>query len=336
MRIGILVLFVFLVNSAAFADSAFQSSIKASRLESTTDGWHFDGELGTGGDWNFNRKMVGLEDGNTLKISADILTALSWYSNPWGIRVSLEISESLTRDPRKFLVKSDDSLMFEIFETYHMGESWGFFGQERLRSPIYLGIEKKKSDEQFVIIGLSKEKEKDVELEKTRLIGTRVVTEEADRFVTTNVFMPMHLQEAAGLFYQPIREPSIFVELRGGMAARQVFANDQFVKTIEKDKKIELQRLKNFFQYGPVAAIGIGGDVFDDLISYETEGEIFIPVGEGVTFTDLINFHFSTSLDLNFNEWVSLAWETHFERVPEIQTDLQFQSKFLLKFSYSA
>ena len=152
----------------------------------------------------------------------------------------------------------------------------------------------------------------------------------------TDAFKPMTTKESVGVFAKLIEEKKQTLEMRLGIGAQQVSADDQLAvdKYDSTTNTLTLKTLKSYSQAG--AEFGTDYTYkFDEKSTFKFMAELFQPIDPDLPATDtrsgteLLDSSISASLNTKAYEWLGFSLEAKYMRQPQLQEAEQKQISLL-------
>lgn len=292
-------------------------------------GW--DGELKLSGSVNLAQasNVVGQTDGVLFSLGGSLYGALDYVHASHEWRNALDLVETFTRAPGiDAFAKTTDMIEFDSIYLYHLSflPWFGPFGRFGLKTSLLPGRDVRDGDPAYAIL------EPD---------GT--LTPKGDGHLTDSL-LPLRLKQSVGAFAKPLTQTPLTLEIRVGLGARQVFADDQFVLDPDDDDSdgvIQVKRLESYQQVGLEGSVLLNGKFSDGKISYKLLAEVMAPFANSDTATtdksgfELTNLEFGAGLSVKIVSWASLDYEFKAIREPQILDTFQIQNNLLLSINYS-
>lgn len=322
-----------LIGSLAAATTAHAQSDtelvdKASGEQSEAEIIGWNGELAVGGNANLtsNSQVVGETDGFAALLGLNFTGHLDYVSGPHEWENTLQLSESFARTPSiDRFVKNNDSLDLESLYQYFFVPWAGTFGQATFETSLFTTNNVTGSPRDY---------------EVTRNDGTTDTFDQLEAFELTGPLTPSSLSETIGLFVKPVRETPFTLSIRGGIGARETFAENALVVSESPSSgPIPVESLRNIYQGGAEAFVGAKGKLPDRNISYELGANGFLPlINNSVddrTPTELFRYGLNGNVSFHALEWMSISYNARVLRDPQLIDRTQVQNNVLLNFSYS-
>jgi len=314
-----------LFSFAALADS--EVKVPEAKLDAKKDlGWTYGLELGVTTNWGYDYRFVGVTDGHYLGLGGKVAGKANYLEGEHEWRNTLSVLETFNKTPAfDAIVKSADRLSFESVYLWNVGGWWGFFAQASADTSIFEGEDIRAAVVTYDI---------------TDIAGNHLAPVNANSLVLTSMFLPFNLKQAAGAFVRPFTDEEFKLEIKGGVAFRETFANNQLVITGQTGNTVSVGTLANFYQIGPAVGALAHGDLLDKRLSYAAGIDVSYNAfrsSDKVIGTDLgsrTNLEMMAKLSLKLVEWAALVWDAKALRIPDISTDVQLQTNLLLTFSY--
>lgn len=291
-------------------------------------GWDAHLAIGASASFSSNQSVIGQPDGSSWTLGFNLTSGLKYLSGSHESRNTLNISETFTRTPVvSEFVRTTDLVELESIYYYHIPSvPWlGPFARLKLQTSIFKGEDVQPANVSYAI---------------ARPDG-QVDTVTADRLPLTDPFFPFTLKESAGFFARPVGRKWLNVELRAGLGARQVFADNQLALKDNKDTpEIEVTELQNFTQVGAEVVAQASGQVFSERIIYTAGAEFLTPFYNSTdesdkSFTELTNTELFIKASLRLVSWASLDYEFRAVKQPALLDKFQVQNLLLLTIGYT-
>jgi hypothetical protein len=315
-------------TTTARAQSNTELVDKASGEQSEAEVTGWNGELSVSGNANLtsNSQVVGETDGFAALLGLNLTGNLNYVSGPHQLENTLHLSESFARTPSiDRFVKNNDSLGLESLYQYFFVPWAGTFGQATFETSLFTTNNVTGSPRDY---------------EVTRNDGTPDTFNQTQSFELTGPLTPTSLSETIGLFVKPVRETPFTLSIRGGIGARETFASNALVVSESPESgPIQVESLRNIYQGGAEAFVGIKGKLPDRNISYDLGANGFLPVinnsVDDRTPTELFRYGLNGNLTFHAVEWMSVSYNARILRDPQLIDRTQVQNNVLLNFSYS-
>jgi hypothetical protein len=169
------------------------------------------------------------------------------------------------------------------------------------------------------------------------LSGIEIGRVTSDRLRLTQPFMPLFLEEWAGLFLQAVDKPEFFFEFRVGAVGRESFAAGQRVITCNGPCNVNIlvQQLGNVYEAGPGSGLLLKSHFFDNKISYRLDFDVVwawlqAPELRPIGSLSRISFDLNSTLSFKLISWLSLNWNLRLIQNPAIIEKVQFLSNLTL------
>lgn len=271
-----------------------------------------------------NSSVVGQQDGSSWTFGLNLLGRLDLLEEIHDWRNTLKITEVLSRTPTiEDWIKTADQLFFESVYYLKLAERVGPFVSFKLETPLFRGQDVRGAAVDYVLAS-------DGSMLKANATSLKL----------TDGFQPLTLKEAIGVFYRPLEEKGLEVDIRAGFGARQTFADGAYVLTDDgATAAIEVTRLTDFVQGGAVIGIEAKGQAEEGRITYSAHAEVMFPVinddPAGRDVIELTNYDLGAKLGFKLFEWASLDYELKAFRQPALVDAWQIQNNLLLTFTYT-
>lgn len=287
-------------------------------------GWDPAVTLGASAALSSNSNVVGQPDGASWTFGLNLLARLDLLQDIHDWRNTLKIQEVVTRTPVvDDWVKTADQLFLESTYYLKLTENVGPFASLKLETPLFRGFDIRQTRATYV----------------DKADGTTIATD-VDRLKLTEAFQPLALKESIGVFYRPIEQKTIEVDLRAGFGAQETFAEGG--RVLDDDgatDTIEVKRLSDFVQAGAVIGVEAKGVLEGGRITYGAHAEVMFPLinddAENRSVIDLTNYDLGAKITFKLFEWASLDYEIKAFRQPALVDAWQLQNNLLLTFSYA-
>ncbi len=284
------------------------------------DGWFPDLKVGFNFSFAQSDGVVGVQDGTTLSLGLQLSGSLVYTKRTHEWRTTLGLIHTQTKLPTlEPFVKSADKLDLETIYVYRLPKvKWfGFFVGLKMETPILPGF-LLKSDDVTLQIKEPTEKTYKPFAEKPKLAGQ-------EGFQLTNAFAPLALKQALGLDFLPLNHSVLRVNIKAGVGAVQLFAQNGLRIDADKsatDKLIQLGRLQDYVQIGAEARLNAGGSAFKKLLSYSLSTGVMLPfyssVTNGKSIPELINFDLAFKLGIQVFKWLAINYALNITYAPLI------------------
>ncbi|PIE20315.1 MAG: hypothetical protein CSA66_00760 [Proteobacteria bacterium] len=315
-----------LVATAAFAGAdpgllPTQGDI-VKESEKKDSAWDPSLSLGASLALSSNSDVVGQPDGSSYTVGLNLHGSLNYLKEMHDWRNTLKIQEVFSRTPIiDSWVKTIDQLLIESIYYMRITPRFGPFASFKMETAIFEGFDVRGADTTYVLAG------------DTLATSVR-------RIKLTDAFQPLVLKESIGVFYRPIAEDFLGINLRAGFGAHETFAAGALVVDDSADTaELELRELEDFVQAGAVIGLEAKGELEDGRVSYSAHGEVMFPLinddAEDRSVMDLTNYDFGVKIAFKLFEWASLDYEFKAYLQPQVSEDWQVQNNLLLTLSYT-
>jgi len=195
--------------------------------------------LAIGASFNFtnNRNVVGQPDGSSLVLGTAVDGSLEYNHGPHEWRNTVGLAGGVTRTPAiDEYLKTRDVLGAESIYLYHVVPIFGPFARLAVNTQMFSGYDIRGAATTYQIAHVD---------------GT-TETLTGRRLRLTDPLEPLTLKESLGVFVQPLTTDRIRLEIRAGLGAQEVFANEALaVADDDKTADItEVKELDSFNQLG--------------------------------------------------------------------------------------
>lgn len=291
-------------------------------------GWDATLAVGASASFSSNQSVIGQPDGSSWTLGFNVTGGLKYINGSHESHTTLNISETFIRTPiiAEF-VRSTDLVELESIYYYHIPSiTWvGPFARLKLQTSIFKGEDVQPAPIDYVLTSPEGE----------------VTTVTADRLSLTDPFFPFTLKESIGLFARPIGRKWLSAEVRAGLGAREVFADNQFALKDNKDTpQIEIAELRDFVQLGAELVLQASGQLFSERVIYTAGAEFLTPFYNSTdesekSFTELTNTELFIKASFRLVSWASLDYEFRAVKQPALLDKYQVQNLFLLTVGYT-
>ena len=313
---------------------ALEKEIGDEKVEKSKDkpeGWEGKLSLGANISLSSANNVVGTQDGVTFSLGLNMTGDLNLLRGGHEWRNRLEIAETFSKTPGiDRMVKTTDYLQFDSVYLYNFESMpWiGPFARFGLKTALLPGYDVRNEPYTYTT---------------TKLDGTTVTeTNEQTKRLSDSLF-PLQLKQSLGAYSKPLTKTWMGIEVRLGLGAQEIFADDQLAATkVDTSKKtVALKELEDYQQVGGEATVAINGSFHEDKILYRLYAEAMIPFYTSIddkedrNAGELTNVELGAGLTFKLVSWASLVYEFKAIRLPLILDKFQIQNNLLLSFSYS-
>lgn len=288
------------------------------------EGWLPALTLGASVSLSSNSNVVGQPDGSSWTFGLNLLGRLDFLAGIHDLRNTLKIQEQFNRTPViDAWVKTADQLLFESIYYLKLNDKVGPFASFRLETPLFRGYDVRQTAVTYV----------------DAADGTVIATDRR-RLRLTEALQPLALKEALGVFYRPIEQKPLEINVRAGFGAQETFAAGGRVLTDDAaTPEVEVTALTDFVQAGVVIDLSAKGELEGGRITYGAHAEVMFPLANSDptnrSVIDLTNFDLGAKISFKLFAWASLDYEVKAFRQPALVDAWQIQNNLLLTFSYA-
>lgn len=292
---------------------------------------HWDGEWKLLGNLSFtnNDAVIGQADGATTTFGYEMRAALDWAKDRWEWKNSLQLEGAFSKTPSlSEFVKTKDKLSLGTQFLYSLLEDpkMGVFGAASLEAPIFKGKDVQGDASDYLITRQNNSQESITQVKSLSL---------------TDPFAPLTLNQSLGVFYRAFDTKRVFLEIRTGAAAKEIFAKDQLILADDATSTnvTEVSELRNFQQLGASASSDLHGHLQNGLF-YSVNADLMLPIVKGSSSgdkrnsVDLLNQKYSAKLEQDLMSWLSMSYSFSATKEPQLLDKFQVTHAFLLNFSH--
>ncbi len=318
-------------NNAALALDKKLVDEKVEKSADKPEGW--EGKLSIGANISLSSasNVVGTQDGVSFALGLTIGGDLNLIRRGHEWRNRLDIAETFSKTPGlDRMIKTTDYLQFDSVYLYTFnGFPWiGPFVRFGLKTALLPGYDVRAEGYTYTT---------------TNLDGTTFTEAGRSSKRLSDSLSPLQLKQSLGAYTKPLQKSWMGIEVRLGLGAQELFADDQLATTkVDTSKKtVALKELQDYSQLGGEAVIAINGSIYDDKILYRLYAEALIPFYTSIedkedrNAGELTNVELGAGLTFKVFSWASLVYEFKAIRLPLIVDEFQIQNNLLLSFSYS-
>lgn len=283
------------------------------------DGWTHTLQLGAGIQVSGSNRVPGQQDGASFIISVHAAYDGELWRGQHELRLHGGLDESISRTPLiDEFVKSSDNLDASAIYYYHLpnAEWFGPFARASARTSLFQGFDVRSEDVTYL------------------QDGEEVV---ADRLHLTDSFSPTYLKQSVGVFARPINDPTLALDIRVGVGARETFADGSYVIADDADTDvIEVTALESYTQMGAEGAVEMHGA--SDSLNYGAHFEVLMPfydsIDEDLDPVDATNYEVGANFGARLSSWASVQYEINLLKIPQVVDDWQVTNILMLSFNY--
>ena len=312
--------------SADEAKAAMEAAAKAAAEgKEAKDGWDIGAKVGGTGSFLQNNNFVGQADGATIQFGALLAGKANLVAGDIDWQNSLSIEHAQLKSPNiDSFIKSADALELKSLLLYHIpGVSWvGPYARARAFAQIFPGSFI--SDAPQTVI-------------RTNADGSVATSAEAAQkpIALTNFFEPLVLEQAVGVFFEPIKEKLVTINAKVGMGSQQVITQGGHTLTDNPDTApIELTQLSNVISVGAEAGAEARGIIIDEVLSWNANLGLYYPFFNTspveLEAGDLLHITAGGGLSLKLAKWVSVDYALKVIKQPFVLNDFQIQNAILI------
>jgi hypothetical protein len=287
--------------------------------------WQFKFRIGSLFQFNASKGVVGQRDGQSKSFGVDAHFEANWTRGRHEVRNRADLSAVFIKTPNlSTWVTASNYLELENIYQYRLLPWAGPFTRAGINTSILVGRDLRTNTVQYRF--------PDGELSAPRT-DLRL----------TDPFTPTTFLQTAGGFVNPIRTKPFDLDFRGGVGAREVFADGQ--RGVKDDSAtpaiVELVELRNYWQLGVEAIVMARGEVYDQRIQYFTGGEFLLPLvrtkepGDDRRAWEVIDKRFRLGVAYKIASWATVLYEVRLVHQPQLVDEYQIQHNFGFKASYS-
>lgn len=298
-------------------------------LQQDDSGFRWSVLVGAAPSWTVNQNRLEVEDGHYTNLGGTFELGLGYVTDPHEWFADFSVFESFMRVPSlPGFVNSEDTWSFSTIYRYRFLRWMGLFDRIRLRSVLFPTTDTRSGQVTYTI---------------THVGDNFIETIEDSQLKLTTPFLPLRLQESAGLFFQPWQQEEFAWELRTAFGAWLTFATDQrVVDAVDNESnEVKIDELANFYHLGPEVGTSVGGHVFHNVVSYRAGLDFMIPLLrygrekiQGSAWK-LINVNSYASLSLHPIRWLAFTWNLTAIREAAIRPDFQLHNYIMIAVTYA-
>jgi hypothetical protein len=275
-----------------------------------------------------NSNVVGKQEGTTIDFGFGTRLDFDFGhgGNEW--RNNLTLNANFTRQPvLDRFVKSADLLAFESLYLYHLQQhpQMGPYASFALRTSLFPDYDVRPATSTYIIVhkgGAESRSARDLKI--------------------TNAFDPILLKQSVGWFLHPYRSPALMTEIRTGLSARQVAAQNALaIRDNPATPEVEVIELSSFSQMGAELVTLANGSLASDKLHYRLHFDAMLPFlqsalepGDRRNAWDLLNLEAGVKLSFVLAAWASLDYEYRMVREPQLLDKVQNAHTLMLHFNY--
>lgn len=278
-----------------------------------------------------NASVVGQVDGFSTLFGIGTTAGADYVDGPHLLRTTLTINESFARTPVvDEFIKTNDAVKLDGLYDYFATRNLGAYGRLDLQSSLFAADDVRGVPTSWV--------------QKVPGGAPMPLATAAFRQRLTGALHPFTINESAGGFAEPIRDPRLDLSLRLGAAGRHTFADG--VQVADDDKatpEVELVRLATVHQLGIEAFAGAAGKLDGGKASYRAGASLLFPAvnndKDHRSTLALTRAALEATLSFNVYAWMSVAYTLSVIRDPQLfprgEDKVQVQNALLLTFQFA-
>ncbi|MBT8495581.1 MAG: hypothetical protein KJO07_21215 [Deltaproteobacteria bacterium] len=288
--------------------------------------WDFKLRVGSMAQLSSSRAVIGRVDGTSRSFGAELRAEANFKKSQHELRNRIDANTVFIKTPNtRRWVSSTDVLELESIYQYRLSPITGPFTRAGMMTSMFVGRDLRTNAVQYLFDDGTMTDDQQTEL---RL---------------TDPFSPVTVLESLGWFLNPVRKKYFDLDFRGGLGARQVFADGQLGVQDDSDTTdiVEVVRLKTYFQAGLELIAMTRGVVWDKKVSYYFGGEFLLPVvrseepGDDRSAVSLIDKKIRLGVAYRIAKWATLLYEIRLVHQPQLLDKYQVQNNVGFKGSYS-
>jgi hypothetical protein len=291
-------------------------------------GWNKSANLGLNLAFTSSQSVVGQTDGSSQTYGLDLKGSLNRVSEGDEWRNTLSVLESTTKTPSvPTFIKSGDELKLETIYLYtvtHDPES-GPYVRGLATAPMFFGQDVRATPQAYDI--------------NRRNGSSQVVNASSLRL--TDGFKPLETRESLGWFLKPVQQQNLAVEVRLGLAGKQIQADGQYaLHGTNNAGQLTVDELSDVNQAGLEAALGLKGKI-DDKSSYEAGLETMTPFinnkasSDSRSAVELTNYDGYIKLTSNITSWAAFGYDYKLKIEPQLVSGAQQIHMLTLNLNYN-
>lgn len=278
-----------------------------------------------------NSSVVGQVDGFSTLFGIGVTGGTDYIDGRHVMRSTLSVNESFARTPViDEFVKSNDSVKLEGLYSYFVTSNLGGYGRLSLQTAMFPADDVRGLPTSWV----------------EKVPGGMAIPRSTNAFRQrlADSLEPFTVNEAAGGFAEPLRDPRLSLSLRVGLAGRHTLADGVLLADDDKaTPEIELLRLSDVHQLGLEAFAGATGKLEDGKASYRAGLSVLLPAvnndKDHRSTVELTRVALEGSLTFNVYSWMSIVYNLAITRDPQLfprdEDKIQVQNNLLLTFQFS-
>ncbi len=292
------------------------------------DGWTPGVSLGATLNLNDSHSVIGVQDGTSFTAGYVFDGIIEFNKGKHEWRNTLLASAGTTRAPAlPEFVKTNDVLAFESIYLFHVIEVFGPFARFGLNTTVFPSLDIRSAPTSYAI----------AELDGTTTNFT------GRRLDLTDPFQPLILKQSIGAFWQPLHEPWMELEARGGIGAQEGIAADNLALADDSltTDVVEVKALDDFYMVGAEAVVNANG--FLDKakrVSYVLGVGVLLPfvtsdlqAGDDRSLPELTSVEGLAGLNVKLFDWASFNYRFTVVRQPLLVDEWQINNTGLLTFA---
>ncbi len=294
--------------------------------DSVQQGWVPKARVSAQGSLASSESVIGQTDGTSQTYGLGFKSTLSYFMDVHEWRNALDYTGNTTRTPGlPRFVKSADELVFRTtyLFTFRGRPSLGAYAKGEIQTSLFKG-EDHRAEQQTYRIAYRSGLTKEVQGTTLRL---------------TDPFRPMTFKESAGLFWRPVKNSSLKIEARLGLAAIQLQANDQLnIEGVDSSGRVLVNELRDFDQLGSELAGTLEANLREG-VTLNMGLELMTPWVNSPDTSDknalsLTNVDGFAKLSSKIVDWASFGYEYKVKIQPQLLDRAQVQHFVLLSVDY--
>lgn len=285
--------------------------------------WEFKLRLGSIFQLSSNQSVIGKADGTSRSIGADVHGEANWAGGRHEVRNRLDANVVFIRTPNtRGWVSATDVLELESIYQYRITSWMGPFLRGGLVTSMFVGRDLRTNSVEYQLPDGS-------------------LTPEQTELRLTDPFQPLTLLQTVGAFVNPVREEEFDIDFRGGIGAREVFADGQLGVQDDSDTTgiVEIVDLRSYVQAGLELIAMSRGILLEKKLQYFFGGEFLLPLlrseSDGRSSLSLIDKRIRLGIAYRVASWATLLYEIRLVHQPQLLGRYQIQNSFGFKASYS-
>ncbi len=285
--------------------------------------WDFKLRFGSVFQLSSNSNVIGKGNGTSRSIGADVHGEANWARQRHEVRNRLDVNVVFIKTPNTSgWVSATDSLELENIYQYRALPWTGPFTRVGMSTSMFIGRDLRVNSVQYQLPDGS-------------------LSEAKTELRLNDPLRPFTLLQTVGGFFNPVREQEFDLDFRGGLGAREIFADGQLGVRDDNDTPgiVEIVELRSYVQAG-IELIGMSrGILFEKKLQYFFGGEFLLPLlrsqpDERSAFA-LLDKRVRLGLAYQIAAWATLLYEIRLVHQPQLLDRYQIQNSFGFKASYS-